>query len=66
MLSTQRLIIRPFHKNDYQDLYEYLSLKETYQYEPGEPISLEEAKKDPQFKADIKKFIKATTNVYEL
>jgi hypothetical protein len=28
--------------------------------------SLQEAKKDPQFKADIKKFIKATTNVYEL
>ena len=45
MLSTERLVIRPFHVNDYQDLYEYLSLRETYQYEPGEPVSLEEAKK---------------------
>jgi ribosomal-protein-alanine N-acetyltransferase len=45
MLSTERLIIRPFLESDYQDLHEYLSLKETYQYEPGEPVSLEEAKK---------------------
>jgi ribosomal-protein-alanine N-acetyltransferase len=45
MLSSERLIIRPFQEGDYQDLYEYLSLKETYRFEPGEPISLEEAKK---------------------
>ena len=45
MLSTERLIIRPFLENDYKDLHEYLSLKETYRFEPGEPISLEEAKK---------------------
>jgi len=45
MLSTERLIIRPFLENDYNDLYEYLSLEEIYQYEPGEPVSLEEAKK---------------------
>jgi len=45
MLTTERLIVRPFSANDYQDLYEYLSLKETYRFEPGEPVSLEEAKK---------------------
>ena len=45
MLSTERLIIRPFLESDYNDLYEYLSLKEIYQYEPGEPVSLEETKK---------------------
>jgi ribosomal-protein-alanine N-acetyltransferase len=45
MLSTKRLIIRPFLESDYKDLYEYLSLKDTYRYEPGQPISLEEAKK---------------------
>lgn len=44
MLSTERLIIRPFLESDYKDLHEYLSLKETYQYEPGKPISLKEAK----------------------
>jgi len=45
MLSTERLIIRPFLESDYKDLHEYLSLKEIYQFEPGEPVSLEEAKK---------------------
>jgi RimJ/RimL family protein N-acetyltransferase len=45
MLATGRLIIRPFQESDYKDLHEYLSLKEIYQFEPGEPISLEEARK---------------------
>lgn len=45
MLSTERLLIRPFLESDYKDLHEYLSLKETYQFEPGEPISIEEAKR---------------------
>jgi RimJ/RimL family protein N-acetyltransferase len=44
MLSTERLIIRQFLKDDYHDLHEYLSLEEIYRYEPGEPISLEKAK----------------------
>jgi ribosomal-protein-alanine N-acetyltransferase len=44
MLSTERLIIRPFIESDYRDLYEYLSLEETYRFEPGEPLSLEETK----------------------
>jgi RimJ/RimL family protein N-acetyltransferase len=43
-LKTQRLVIRNFVSNDYKDLYEYLSDKETYKYEPGEPITLEKAK----------------------
>jgi ribosomal-protein-alanine N-acetyltransferase len=45
MLTTERLIIRPFQKSDYEDLYEYLSLPETYRFERGKPISLKEAKK---------------------
>ena len=44
MLLTERLIIRPFLKSDYQDLYEYLSQEETYRFERGEPISIEKAK----------------------
>jgi ribosomal-protein-alanine N-acetyltransferase len=44
MLSTERLIIRPFQKNDYRDLHDYLSLKEIYQFERGEPISIKKAK----------------------
>ena len=45
MLETERLIIRPFRKSDYQDLYEYLSLEEIYRFEPGQPVSIKEAKK---------------------
>jgi RimJ/RimL family protein N-acetyltransferase len=45
MLYTERLIIRPFLESDYKDLHEYLSLEETYRYEPGKPITLEEAKR---------------------
>jgi [ribosomal protein S5]-alanine N-acetyltransferase len=41
---TERLIIRQFQESDYQDLFEYLSLKDTYKYEPGEPVTLEQAR----------------------
>ncbi len=44
MLETDRLVVRPFKESDYPDLYEYLSLEETYRFEPGNPVSLEEAK----------------------
>ncbi len=44
MPTTERLSIRPFLESDYEDLYEYLSLKEIYTYEPGNPVSLVEAK----------------------
>jgi RimJ/RimL family protein N-acetyltransferase len=43
MLETDRLIIRKFIPADWQDLYEYLSLPETYRFEPGEPVSIEQA-----------------------
>ncbi|MFA5308135.1 MAG: GNAT family N-acetyltransferase [Dehalococcoidales bacterium] len=45
MLTTERLIIRPFKNSDFQDLYEYLSLKESYRFERGAPVTLKEAKK---------------------
>ena len=44
MLETDRLIVRHFRESDYNDLYEYLSLEETYRYEPGNPVSVKEAK----------------------
>jgi len=43
-LITERLIIRQFNKNDYVDLYEYLSDRRTYKYEPGKPITIEKSK----------------------
>jgi len=45
VLNTERLKIRQFKESDYTDLYEYLSDKQTYKYEPGKPITIEKAKK---------------------
>jgi RimJ/RimL family protein N-acetyltransferase len=44
-IKTKRLLIRNFTEDDYNDLYEYLSAKETYKFEPGEPITIETAKR---------------------
>ena len=43
MIETDRLIIRGFDANDWQDLFEYLSDPAIYTYEPGEPINLQQA-----------------------
>jgi ribosomal-protein-alanine N-acetyltransferase len=43
MIETKRLLIRKFLVTDAADLYEYLSLPEIYEFEPGGPITLEEA-----------------------
>ena len=43
-VSTERTEIRNFNSKDYDDLFEYLSLPETYLFEPGEPIDIEKAK----------------------
>lgn len=45
LLNTKRLRIRYFTKNDYHDLFEYLSDENTYKYEPGKPINIDESKK---------------------
>jgi ribosomal-protein-alanine N-acetyltransferase len=39
------LIIRTFTPEDYRDLFEYLSEPEIYAFEPGKPITVEEARK---------------------
>ena len=44
MIETNRLMIRKFKVSDYNDLYEYLSNPVTYIFEPGRPITLDEAK----------------------
>lgn len=44
MIITSRLLIRSFQENDYPDLHAYLSNPEVYRYEPGAPVSLEEAR----------------------
>ena len=55
-LETERLIIRRFTPDDWQDLYEYLSQPETVKYEPYEPFSLDEAKQESKRRSADKNF----------
>jgi RimJ/RimL family protein N-acetyltransferase len=41
--ETERTLLRAFAPGDAPDLFAYLSLIETYRFEPGEPISLAQA-----------------------
>jgi [ribosomal protein S5]-alanine N-acetyltransferase len=43
-LHTDRLVVRRFRPDDWRDLLAYLSLPETYRFEPGEPIDAEQAR----------------------
>lgn len=38
--ETKRLILRRFQKEDLPDLFEYLSDRETLEYEPYRPLTL--------------------------
>jgi RimJ/RimL family protein N-acetyltransferase len=55
-LETERLTIRGFRSDDWRDLHEYLSQPETVRYEPYEPFSLDEAKREAKHRADDKNF----------
>lgn len=44
-LTTERLIVRMFRPGDWRDLLEYLSLHETYLFEPGAPIDAPQARR---------------------
>ena len=55
-VSTERTIIRNFNPEDYHDLFEYLSLPETYRFEPGAPITLEKAKEITQERSEGNNF----------
>ncbi len=43
-IETGNLIIRNHIESDWKYLYEYLSLPEVYEFEPGNPVTVEEAK----------------------
>lgn len=43
-IESERLIIRTFREEDAEDLFDYLSLPEIYVFEPGEPITRDQAK----------------------
>ena len=61
-METNRLIIRPFVKEDADDLYAYLSREEVVRYEPYPPFNREQAAEeavrranDPNFHAVVLK-----------
>lgn len=72
MIETKRLLIRSFNKNDWRDLYEYLSDEEVVKFEPYECYTLDECKKeaarrskDGDFKAVcLKDTLKLIGNIY--
>jgi ribosomal-protein-alanine N-acetyltransferase len=43
MLKTSRLVVRPFKVEDAEDLFAMLSNKDVYHFEPGSPITREQA-----------------------
>jgi len=60
MILTSRLILRPLSEEDAGDLFEMLCNKDIYRFEPGEPISLDQAREitlacshDPAFWAVV-------------
>jgi [ribosomal protein S5]-alanine N-acetyltransferase len=57
LIETERLLIRKFMPSDAADLFEYLSLPETYRFEPGEPISMDEARELVAERADGSNFL---------
>jgi [ribosomal protein S5]-alanine N-acetyltransferase len=44
-IDTGRLTVRSFQEADAADLHEYLSLPATYVFEPGGPVTMEEAQR---------------------
>lgn len=45
IMETERLIVRNFKKEDWKDLFEYLSQKEVLKYEPENPSDEEDCRK---------------------
>lgn len=56
-LETERLILRQFTPEDYQDLFEYLSDEETIKYEPYGPITFEQSKEWAVARSDSDAFL---------
>ena len=49
-VTTDRLIIRRYEEKDLNDLYEYLSDEEVVRFEPYSTLSLEETKKNLEWR----------------
>lgn len=56
MILTDRLILRKFEKEDYMDLYAYLSDEAVVKYEPYGPFSREQAVEEARRRANDERF----------
>lgn len=56
-ISTERLIIRRFARDDWQDLYEYLSNKDVIFFEPYDVLSEEQCKEEAINRENNKSFL---------
>ncbi len=55
--ETERLLLRRYLKEDLQDLFEYLSDKEVVKYEPYKPLTIDEAKENPEWRMGTEEMI---------
>lgn len=57
MITTERLILRRYRKEDLQDLYEYLSDPEVTAFEPYKPMTMEETRQNLQWRISTDEMI---------
>lgn len=56
-LETERLVIRRFKEEDWEDLYEYLSDEEVVRYEPYQAFSIEASQNEAKSRAESPAFL---------
>lgn len=59
-IHTDRLIIRKFRPDDYRELYAYLSKENVVRYEPYEPYTLEQARREAEYRSNSEDFFAVT------
>ena len=59
-IETERLIIRKFRPGDFTELYDYLSDVNVVKYEPYEPYTLEQAKREAEFRSHSDEYFAVT------
>lgn len=59
-IETRRLIIRRFRPDDYTALYDYLSDETVVRFEPYDPYSLKQAKREAEYRSNSEEFFAVT------
>ena len=59
-IETDRLIIRKFRPDDFTELYDYLSDINVVKYEPYEPYTLEETRREAEFRSNSDEYFAVT------